>query len=221
MPLVEFGQGNKTITHSVEISGEFGAHVFAERCCTAQAAAEGAEGAPIRFNPQAIQFTADSRVMIQFEASKLRTDTEVHSAHIAFEMVGHRWGIFQGDRFASDSTEPFAVDIRAEWSAHSMAEAYEKNNIETRVMTQSVVRWDMPFADNHEIVRTPDLSSLLQEVQTVSEWNERCTLSFAFEPVHDGTQPSTGGREFKVLYTGTEAFLVSACPLGSRRMDAN
>ena len=211
---VKFTQDNKTISHSVQDAGVIGSHVFGEACC---ASSLEDVGVPVLFGDQSMTMEAGQTV-VQFEDGKLRPDTNITACTLTFETTGHRWNLFQGDRFGADSLADFDVIITAEWSAYSSPWAYEKRNIATRTRTKTSVLWSVPPSIHHDVVETPDLTSVLRELQTAGEWTEKSTISFIFTPATD-TQP--GGREFKVLFTkvgscslfGT-AFAVRVCRCG-------
>ena len=139
----------------------------------------------------------DVVTVLQFETPKLRADSNISGATVKLETSGHRWSLLQGGMFGGDLEADAVFDIRAEASPHSLPARWEENNVAGRVWTKAVVQWAIPSIDRHTVVESPDLVSLLRELQDSKDWQETSTIALAFTP-HAG---STGSREYKILLT--------------------
>ena len=90
--------------------------------------------------------------------------------------------------------------------AHTLLTTQEKNNIASRVLTEAAVIWDIPpqLTQQHDVIESPDLSALVTEIQLVEGWTEGATLTFVITPLPG----YIGGREFKMIFTAWQAFLI-------------
>ena len=108
-------------------------------------------------------FESAKAIGIRFEAIRLTTEQKVQSAFLQFTMEGNR-----------TKAKPTELTIRAELSPDAESFEDEAQNISSRKLTKTSVKWSPkpwdPKQARNKKPRTPDLSQLIQEVIDQEGW---------------------------------------------------
>jgi len=113
----------------------------------------------------------DQIVGLRFNGIALPQGTTIRSAYIQFVA-------------RNDESDPCSVTVRVEQVDNAVTYADAANNLSSRNMTTTSVRWDPPAwrgDDSGSPQRTADLKDLVQEVVNRSGWADGNSLSFIME----------------------------------------
>ena len=127
-------------------------------------------------------------VGIRFDGLNIPKEAIIETAYIQFTVDE-----------PNKSTEQFDVDIYVEDVANSAPFTKDSYNISSRDKTNSSVEWkDIPlWTEEHEAgedQQTPDLSSLVQEIVNMDDWNEGNAISFILSGTGNRTAESYAGE---------------------------
>ena len=194
-----------TTIRSLAAQKDFFADIRSERICGAE------DGMPKDFD--LFQFTLQNCdvTALRFPHAGIRKIADVQDAHLTMEMFGEP-ELFPYAR--SEATTTLRVRIHADIDHNSRALRTGKpdadrrmDDITTRQLSHAYVQWEVPAQVPHALVQTPDLSSVISELQNITEWNDESTLTLVFIPV-----PVKGNarRVFKMDEARTRADVLSS-----------
>jgi len=133
---------------------------------------------------------------------EIRAESSAHSYYAMF--VSNLYPYYPGYSCKNYDRRPL-LHRSSSLIAHTLLTTQEKNNIASRVLTEAAVIWDIPpQLTQHDVIESPDLSALVTEIQLVEGWTEGATLTFVITPLPG----YIGGREFKMIFTAWQAFLI-------------
>ncbi len=110
-------------------------------------------------------FESAKAIGIRFDGIRVTKDQKINSAFLQFTMEGNR-----------SKEKPTELTIRAELSANGESFNEEAKNLSSRELTKTAVIWSPepwnPKQADAKRPRTPDLTTIIQEVVNQEDWQE-------------------------------------------------